>query len=204
MTDADTIHLWFKPYDGVVNETDVSFIERYSRRFYPKAMCELTKHMHRLAAKITKIYPAGMFEYQMTHWTKKATKRYLIEESLWDKKFDSGLSFGIQATTPEERKTFSECFEADADTTTPVQNAIAYLEDTLVTDEHKWAGAKMQNGGEALPALLEVIGFLKAVKNYVRVHTFEVNQHPSGINLTIILISPGVLSYYTRIDWTIV
>lgn len=204
MTDSDILHLWFRPYGGVINEADVSFIERYSRRFYPKAMNELTKQMHKLTAKITKMYPAGMFEYQLTHFTKKATNRYLIEESLRDLKDNAGLSFGIQATTPEERRLFTECFEADVDSTQPVQNVVAYLEDSLESESHKWVNAKMQNGEEALPALMEIIGFLKTIKNHVRVHTFEVDHNQAGIVLTIILLSPGVLSYYTRIDWTIV
>lgn len=204
MSENDTLHLWFKPYGGVINEADVSFIERYSRRFYPKAMSDLTKQLHRLAAKITKIYPAGMFEYQLTHFTKKASKRYVIEEALRDLNDANGLNFGIQATTPEERKIFSECFEAEANGTQPVGNVVAYLEDSLETEYHKWEGAKMQNGQEALPALKEIIGFLKSVKNHVRVHSFEVNHGPTGITLMIVLLSPGVLSYYTRIDWTIV
>jgi hypothetical protein len=33
MSETDTLHLWFRPYGGVINESDVSFIERYSRRF---------------------------------------------------------------------------------------------------------------------------------------------------------------------------
>lgn len=204
MSETDTLHLWFRPYGGVINESDVSFIERYSRRFYPKAMGDLTKQLHRLAAKITKIYPAGMFEYQLTHFTKKASKRYVIEESLRDVKADFGLNFGIQATTPEERKIFAECFEAETDATQPVQNVVAYLEDSLESESHKWEGVKMHNGEDAMPALKEIIGFLKSIKNHVRVHTFEVNHGPTGINLTIALLSPGVLSYYTRIDWTIV
>ena len=204
MSENDTLHLWFKPYGGVINESDVSFIERYSRRFYPKAMGDLTKQLHRLAAKITKIYPAGMFEYQLTHFTKKATKRYVIEESLRDAKADSGLNFGIQATNAEERKIFAECFESESGSTQPVQNVVAYLEDSLESEAHKWEGAKMQNGEDAMPALKEIIGFLKCVKNHVRVHSFEVNHTPAGIVMTIILLSPGVLSYYTRIDWTIV
>lgn len=204
MTDTDTLHLWFKPYGGVINEADVSFIERYSRRFYPKAMGELTKQLHRLTAKITRMYPAGMFEYQLTHFTKKATNRYLIEESLRDAKDDTGLNISIQATTHEERKIFSECFEAETDITTqPVQNVVAYLEDSLESESHKWANAKMQNGEEALLALKEIIGFLKAIRNHVRVHTFEVNHGASGITMSIALLSPGVLSYYTRIDWNI-
>ncbi len=204
MSETDTLHLWFRPYGGVINESDVSFIERYSRRFYPKAMGDLTKQLHRLAAKITKIYPAGMFEYQLTHFTKKASKRYVIEESLRDSKADFGLNFGIQATTPEERKIFAECCEAETDATQPVQNVVAYLEDSLESESHKWEGVKMHNGEDAMPALKEIIGFLKTIKNHVRVHTFEVNHGPAGINLTIALLSPGVLSYYTRIDWTIV
>ena len=204
MTDTDTLHLWFKPYDGVLNEADVSFIERYSRRFYPKAMSDLAKQLHRLVARITKIYPAGMFEYQMTHHTKKLTNRYLIEESLQDKKYSSGLSFGIQATSPEERRIFAECFEVETGSTKPVQNVIAYLEDSLESESHKWSNAKMPNGEDAMPALLEVIGFLKAIKNNVRVFTFEIDHCHTGIVISIILISPGVLSYYTRLDWIIV
>ena len=203
MTDNDSLHLWFRPYGGVINEADVSFIERYSRRFYPKAMGELTKQLHRLSAKLTRMYPAGMFEYQLKHFTKKVSNRYLIEESLTDAKDKNGLKLRIQATTAEERKKFTECFESETDATQPVQNVVAYLEDTLETESHKWANAKMDNGEEALPALREIIEFLKLIKNQVRVYAFEVEHGRSGIELSVVLLSPGVLSYYTRIDWTI-
>lgn len=207
MTENDILHLWFKPYAGVMTEADAAFVERYSKRFYPKAMNELSKHMHRLSAKVTRMAVPGSFEYQLTHYTQGVNKRYIIEESVRDTLDATGLNFGIQATTPEERRIFSECFNAEKTSTgntQPVQNVVAYLEDTLAMESHKWENAKMKSGQEALPVLKEIIEFLKSVKNVVRVHTFEVTTKPIGTELTLVLLSPGVLSYYTRIDWTIV
>lgn len=207
MAENDTLHLWFKPYGGIMNETDLAFVERYSKRYYPKAMTELAKQVHRLAAKVMHICPPGMFEFQLQHYTRKINNRYVIQESLRDLLDVQGLNFGIQATTPDERRIFADCFTAaqvGAATTQSVPSIIAYLEDSLEMESHKWENAKMQNGQEVLPVLLEIISFLKTVKNAVTVHTFEVDFRESGIVITIVLLSPDVLSYYTRIDWTIV
>lgn len=205
MKENDTLHLWFKPYEGIVSESDLTFIDRYCRRFYPRAMGELTKRLHKLAARITQMVGPGVFEYSLQHYSKKATKRYVLEESVRDINDVSGLYFAIQATTPEERQLFSDCVkDANSDKTQPVQNVIAYLEDSLEMESHKWENAKMADGREALPVLKEIIDFLKQVKNHVRVYQFEMNQGQRGISLTLCLLSPGVLSYYTRFDWTIV
>lgn len=207
MTDSDALHLWFRPYNGVVSDSDVSFIQQYGKKFYPRAMGGLTLQLHRLIMKVTRMYKPGLFEYCMMHRTLGSTKRYVIEEYLCDAEDESGLNIGIQATTPEERKLFIECFEAGetgASATQAVQNTITYLEDSLEAESEMWANARMKNGHEALPALLEIIAFLKAVKNRVRVYSFEVNQSEKGIAMSIALLSPSVLSYYTRIDWTIV
>lgn len=206
MTENDTLHLWFKPYGGVMEDSDVAFVERYGRRFYPKAMAELTKQLHRCAAKITRLCEPGTFEYHMTHYTRRSNNRYVIQESLRDVSDDTGLSLTIQPTTADERKVFQQCFteENTASSTQPVANVVAYLEDSLENESHKWAGARMKNGQEALPVLLELIGFLKAVRNTVRVHTFECGYGENGIVLTLALVAPSVLSYYTRLDWVIV
>ncbi|BAW19283.1 hypothetical protein [Ralstonia phage RP31] len=205
MTENDTLHLWFKPYGGVMGDSDVAFVERYGRRFYPKAMGELAKQLHKLCAKITRMCPAGMFEYQMMHWTKKANSRYVIQESLRDKEDLQGLSIAIQPTTADERKLFTQSYQdGEGNRGTPVQNVVLYLEDSLENEGHKWENAKMKNGQEALPVLLEIIAFLKTVKNTCCVDTCEVTHSEQGIIITLALVSPGVLSYYTRIDWVIV
>lgn len=207
MTENDTLHLWFKPFGGTMNDADVAFVERYSRRFYPKAMTELSKQIKRLAAKVTRMCAPHSFEYQLTHHTQAANNRYVIEESLRDVADANGLNFGIQATTPEERRVFADCFNAEQSNTAStqsVQQVVAYLEDTIQSEAHHWSHAKMANGQDAMPVLQEVISFLKSVKNVVRVHSFEVNYTQAGIVLTVVLVSPGVLSYYARIDWTIV
>jgi hypothetical protein len=205
MTENDTLHLWFKPYGGVMGDGDVAFAERYGRRFYPKAMGELAKQLHKLVAKISKTCNKGTFEYMLQHYTRAVTKRYIIQESLRDVVDPNGLSIGIQPTTPEERKLFSQCFHEGANqNTTPILNVIAYLEDTLCNEAHKWENAKMKDGQEALPVLLDIIEFLKGIKNVARVYAFEIEQTPIGHVLTLALVTPGVLSYYTRIDWTIV
>lgn len=202
MTENDILHLLFKPYGGVMIDSDVAFVERYGRRFYPKAMRELAKQLHRLTAKITKMCPPGMFEYQLMHYTKKASDRYVIMESLRDVQDIQGLNIAIQPTTQEERKIFTECFKDETGTTTsPVQNVVMYLEDSLENENYKWENARMKNGQEALPVLLEIIAFLKTIKSACRVHNFEVTHSPLGIIFTLTLISPRVLSYYTRIDW---
>jgi hypothetical protein len=205
MTENDTLHLWFKPYGGVMEDSDVAFVERYGRRFYPKAMGELTKQLHRACAKITRLCEPGVFEYHLTHYTRKANNRYVIQESLRDVGDDQGLNLTIQPTTADERRAFQQCFAEDASNPTqPVANVVTYLEDSLENENHKWAGAKMKSGQEALPVLLEIIAFLKAVKNTVRVHTFACSHGPSGIVISLALVSPSVLSYYTRLDWVIV
>lgn len=205
MTENDTLHLWFKPYGGVIGDSDVAFVERYGRRFYPKAMAELAKHLHRTVAKITRMCAADTFEYRLTHITKKANNRYVIEESLRDIDDDQGLNISIQATTPEERKLFTQCFQAEnGGDTQPVASVIAYLEDSLQNENERWAGSRMKNGQEALPILLELIDFLKAVRNVCRVHTFSLSYSERGIVITLALVTPGVLAYYTRVDWVIV
>ncbi len=204
MTENDTLHLWYKPYGGVMGDGDVVFVDRYSKRFYPKTMNELAKQLHRAAAKITKLCAKGTFEYRLRHYTRQATGRYVIEETLQDANDALGLTMGIQATTPEERRMFSECFKDEkGGGTTAVQAAVAYLEDSIENENHKWAGIKMRDGQDALPVLQEVIAFLKLVKNVVRVHTFEVTHSEQGIGMTIALVTPDVLAYYTRIDWNI-
>lgn len=204
MTETDTLHLWYKPYGGVMGDGDVAFVERYGRRFYPKAMVELAKHVHRTAGKITRLCKEGTFEFQMRHYTKKATGRYVIEETLRDAVDYTGLSFGIQEANREERKLFSQCFADESGaSTSPVANVIAYLEDSISNEHHRWQNARLKDGQDALPVLLELIAFLKAVKNVARVYTFECSQDQRGIALTLALVCPGVLSYYTRIDWII-
>lgn len=206
MTENDTLHLWFKPYEQVLGEADIAFIDRYCRRFYPRAMGELTKRLHKLVAKITQLTGPNVMEYSLQHYSKKATKRYILEESLRDTKSADGLSISIQSTTPDERRLFSECFTAEqteTGNTQPVQNVVSYLEDSLESESHKWENAKIGNGQDALPILMEIIEFLKQIKNHVRVYHFEVTQTQRGIELTLAMLSPGVLSYYTRIDWVI-
>jgi hypothetical protein len=207
-----TLHLWFKPYKGVMTEADVTFVERYSRRFFPKAMNPLAKALHQLAANLTrmaeKLQKADAFEYQMRHYTVNSNSRYVLEESLLDPSHPHGFNFGIQATTGEERRIFAECLTDESGNATTVLQSplgvIAYLEDSLKMDAHKWENAKLHNGIDAISVVQEVITFLKAVKNSVRVYNFEVIESEDGPYVTMALLTPGVLAYYTRLDWTIV
>ena len=84
MSENDKLHLWYKPYGGVVSDSDLAFVERYCRRFYPKAMGELAKQIHRMAAKVTRMCEPNTFEYSLMHYTSKASNRYVIQETLRD------------------------------------------------------------------------------------------------------------------------
>lgn len=206
MSENDTLHLWFKPYGCTLNEGDLAFVERYGKRFYPRAMSELATRLHSTMARIVKLCPPQTFQYQLTHRTSGATNRYVIEENLRDREDVTGLQMGIQATNQEERALFNQCFideESVQKTTQSIQNVIAYLSDSIEMENHKWANAKMQNGADAIPVVYELISFLKAIKNFARVYSFELSQTETGMNLTMALICPTVLAYYTRIDWKI-
>jgi hypothetical protein len=203
-----TLHLWFKPYNGIMTEADVSFVERYSKRFYPRAMSSLARELHRLVADITRYFPAEMFAYQMSHFTVNANGRYILEESLRDASHDDGLCIGIQATTAEERRVFDAAFGQDGATleekTQSVHGVIAYLEDSLKMESHKWENAKLHNGGEAIWVVKQLVGFLNSIKTLVRVYEFSLTESEDGMRMTMVLVSPGVKAYYTRLDWAIV
>lgn len=209
MSQSDTtLHLWFKPYENVIGELDFSFIERYGKRFYPRALSQVAHEMHRLCASITRNMGADAFEYQMRHYTTNANRRYVIEESLRDLTDENGFSIGIQAANPEERKLFIESFPEVGGQTIcklpPVLHVIAYLEDALRTDAHKWENAKLHNGREAITVMQEIISFLNGVKQNVRVFDFSFNESEEGMRLSLALITPTVASYYVRLDWLIV
>lgn len=203
-----TLHLWFKPYNGVMTEADVSFVERYSKRFYPRAMSGLARELHRLVAEITRQYPGDMFAYQMSHFTVNANGRYILEESLRDPSSEDGFCIGIQATTAEERRVFDVAFGVDGATmqekTQSVHGVIAYLEDSLKMEDHKWLGAKLHNGAEALAVVKQLVGFLNSIKSLARIYDFSMKEDEAGIRMTMVLVSPGVKAYYTRLDWLIV
>jgi hypothetical protein len=203
-----TLHLWFKPYNGIMTEADVSFVERYSKRFYPRAMSGLARELHRLVADITRHFPAELFAYQMSHYTVNANGRYILEESLRDHSHDEGFCIGIQATTAEERRVFDAAFGQDGSTmqekTQSVHGVIAYLEDSLKMESHKWENAKLHNGSDAITVVKQLIGFLNSVKSISRVYDFSLNEEEGGMRATLILVSPGVKAYYTRLDWLIV
>lgn len=204
-----TLHLWFKPYNGVMTEADVMFVERYSRRFYPRAMNVLAKGLHQLAANLTRAAEqqgkTNAFEFQMRHYTVNANKRYVLEESLLDPNHQQGFNIGIQATTGEERRLFADaCNEEGSVILQSPMSVIAYLEDSLKMDTHKWENAKLHNGVDAISVVKELITFLGSVKNTVRVYNFEVIDGEDGPYVTLALLTPGVMAYYTRLDWTIV
>jgi 3-isopropylmalate dehydratase small subunit len=142
----------------------------------------------------------------MRHYTTNSTGRYVIEESLSEVGHANGFNLGIQATTAEERKVISQYLaeESSSMRLQPVNNVVAYLEDSIESEAHKWENAKMLNGADAMTSLKEVITFLKAVKNQVSVLEFSLNDNETGMELTLVLVSPGVMAYYTRLDWTIV
>lgn len=209
MTQSDTtLHLWFKPYENVISELDYSFIERYGKRFYPRLLVPVAHELHRLATSITRTPGPGSFEYQMRHYTHNANRRYVIEESLRDTTDENGFAIGIQASTAEERKLFQEKFVESGGMTTcklpPTNHVIAYLEDVLNTDAHKWQNARLHNGRDAISVLKEIITFLEGVRNHVRVYDFSFTDTDEGMSLSMSLITPNVMSYYTRIDWLIV
>lgn len=203
-----TLHLWFKPYNGVMTEADVSFVERYSKRFYPRAMSSLARELHRLVADITRQFTAGMFAYQMSHFTVNANGRYILEESLRDSTDMEGFCIGIQASTAEERRLFDQSFGQDGamleEKTQSMHGVIAYLEDSLKMEDHKWLNAKLHNGGDAIPVLKQLIGFLNSVKTMARVYDFSLREEATGLRMTMVIVSPGVKAYYTRLDWLIV
>lgn len=209
MSQSDTtLHLWFKPYENVLTELDYSFVERYGKRFYPRFLAPVAHELHRLAATVTRTVGVGKFEYQMRHYTNNNNSRYVIEESLRDVTDDNGFSIGIQASTAEERKLFQEKFVESGGMTScklpPTNHVIVYLQDVLNTEAHKWQNAKLHNGRDAISILNEIIVFLENVKNHVRVYDFSLTDTSEGMVLSMSLITPNVMSYYTRIDWLIV
>lgn len=204
-----TLHLWFKPYNGVMTEADITFVERYSRRFFPRAMNGLAKGLHQFAANLTRmaeqLQKVGAFEYQMSHYTNNSNGRYVLEESVRDPNHEHAFNIGIQATTGEERRLFTAAFNEEG--TVQLQSTagvIAYLEDSLKMEAHKWEGAKLHNGVDAISVVNELIAFLNSVKTSVRVYNFEIIEEENGRYLTLALLTPGVMAYYTRLDWTIV
>lgn len=201
-----TPHLWFRPISGILTEADVAFVERYSKRFHPRAMNAMSHALHRMVANITGRCEADKFAYQLSHYTFNANKRYVLEESLRDPSHENGLSVGIQGTTHEERALFRACFDQEDGATTlqSVQGVKAYLEDSLRMESHKWEHAKLHNGEDALPVVKDIIAFLDAVKSAARVYSFSFTDSKEGMVLSLALVTPGVIAYYTRIDWTIV
>lgn len=201
MNEKDTLHLWFKPYSGVMTDGDVALVERYGKCFYPKTMCVLAKHLHRTIGKITRLCEPNAFEYQMMHFTQAANKRYVIQESLREVTDTNGLNIAIQPTTAEERKKFTKLLDKNQLGT--VTNVVAYLENSLEMEGHLWENAKLKGGAEAIPILKELITFLKNIRAFASVATFEVSNTENGLVLTLALLSPSVITYHTRIDWVL-
>ena len=204
MNEHDTLHLWFKPMNTTVfSSTDMSFVERYCQRYYPKAMERLAGHLHRSIGRLVKLCP-GMFQYQLMHHTKANTNRYFIEESLKEIADINGLQIAVQSTTAEERVVLMNYFDnPEPDNSQTVRSVVAYLKDSIEQEPERWSNIRTQCGKDALPMLMEVIGFLDCVKNIARIQTFSLEQQPDGMQLTIALVTPRVLAYYTRIDWKI-
>lgn len=205
-TENTSLHLWFKPFNGILADTDVPFTDRYSRRFYPRALHEVGRALRKAVVAITAITKPGTFEYQMRHYTTVSNGRYVIEESLRELANDQGFCLGIQATTAPERKLINQCVADELPDLRmqPVANVIAYLEDSIASESERWIGSRMYDGQEALPVMTEVIAFLKSIKSLAMVFEFSMSQGETGTVMTLVLVTQGVMSYYTRLDWVIV
>ncbi len=203
-----TLHLWFKPHENVMNDSDVAMVNGYGKRFYPHAVTKVAEDMRKVAVALTRMTKGVGFEYQMRHFTYNHNKRYAIEESLRDVMSPDGFSISIQNTNTEERRLFIKAFDDERKNEgkqlSSVMSVVAYLQDSLHSEAHLWDNAKLHNGQSAVDVMLEVINFLISIKNKVKVYDFSMKDTKEGRVLTMALVCPGTLSYYTRIDWNIV
>jgi hypothetical protein len=191
-----------------MNDSDVAMVNGYGKRFYPPVITKVAEEMRKVAASITRKAKGVGFEYQMRHFTCNHNKRYVIEESLRDVVSAEGFTISIQNTNTEERRLFIKAFDEERKNEgkqlSSVMSVVAYLQDSLHSEAHRWDNAKLHNGQAAIDVMLEVINFLTNIKNKVKVYDFSMKDTEGGRVLTMALVCPGTLSYYTRIDWNIV
>lgn len=213
--EKDVVHLWYSPKNGRLLRSDVAFVDRYCKFLYPKQMEELTRQMHRFVCQAGMQYQDSVLDYRLTHFTVKAFNgpgvdrrkkdRFMITETLrvLDNEGKEEFNVSIVPTSQSERSKHSFVVgEKFATRTQSIDGVIRYLEDVTKLEEYKWVELKLNGTHDALPLMTELIAFLKTIVKEARVDEFSVTESEAGRVLRMTILSPGVLSYYTRIDWT--
>lgn len=204
MSDNTVLHLGYTPMDGLINEAGADFLAHYNRRYYPRNLSALAVHMRNCAIKLVRGSSKAAYKYSMLHYTEAGTTRFTFEECIKDATDDKGFQISIQPSTAEEKEVIAKCQVNTATRTKPVADVIAYLEDSLENEADRWINAQTYNKHDVVTVLTELIHFLKDIKTITRVMEFNLTQTEDGMELLILLISPTVFGYYTRIDWKII
>ncbi len=204
MSNNIILHLAYRPMEGGITEGGADFLTNYSRRYYPRNLNNLAVHMRSSAIRLVQGSTKGAYAYEMIHYTDPEADRFFFEENIKDAADEKGFRISIQPTTPEEKEAIAKCQVNIATRTKPVADIVAYLEDSLESDTERWVNAKTYNSHDPVIVLKELIHFLKEVKILTRVMEFSLTQDEDGMDLQIMLVSPSVYSYFTRIDWKII